>query len=249
MTDMKKQLQASLADLIQRRTVWEDGTYKQANQQLYSILEQCAVIYAQCREDKATARSFFAVAEELGIAFNKGTGMALKIVRVVFGQERQREFTYARVLKLWHNEHAEGQTLTNYVIEKGGIENVRRNEGKKNKPALDNKDYRNIAANSMSDTPVLASFPVAKDMLRDDGNTTDYMVALVHCDANGMGKVIYASNRSSLVDAALAVIGKEINELQQEDEVTDIRDTQRKQTELNIKTFLAKRAQRQAVAA
>lgn len=248
MTTTKEKLFKAIDDLIQRRTVWEDGTYKQANQQLYSILEQCAVMYAECREDKATARSFLAVAEELGIAFNKGTSMALKIVRVVFGQERQREFAYSRVLKLWYAEHSEGQTLTNYVIEKGGLENVRRNEGKKATPALKNEDYRKIAATTMSETPALASFPVAEYMLRDEDNVSDYMVALVFRDANGTGKVVYGSNRSSLVDAALAVMGKEINELQLEHENTDLLDVARKQTADNIKNFFAKQAVHQRAA-
>lgn len=249
MTTTKEKLFKAIDDLIQRRIVWEDGAYKQANLQLYAILEDCAANYAACRDDKATARSFNAVAEELGIKFNKGTSMALKIVRVVFGQQRQREFAYARVLKLWYEERSEGQTLTNYVIEKGGIESVRRNEGKKKTPALSNDDYRKITADIMPETPALASFPLTKDMLRDDENTNDYMIALVHCDSSGTGHVLYGSNRRSLVDAALAVIGKEINELQQEDEVTDMREAQRKQTQLNLKSFLAKRAQRQAVAA
>lgn len=250
MTTTKEKLFKTIDDLIQRRIVWEDGAYKQANLQLYAILEDCAANYAACRDDKATARSFNAVAEELGIKFNKGTSMALKIVRIVFGKEREREFAYARVLKLWYDECSEGQTLTNYVIEKGGIENVRRYAGKKAMPALDSEDYRKIAAETMAETPALTSFPVAKYMLRDDENTTDYMVALVHCDAaNGIGKVLYSSNRRSLVDAALAVMGKEINELQQEDEVTDLRDAQRKQTERNIKKFFAKRSQSQAAAA
>ena len=242
MLDFKTDLHTTLNDLIQRRTAWEDGVYKQANTELYAILEQCAKVFADCRDDKKTARSFNAVAETLGIKFNKGTSMALKVVRVVFGQEKQREFAYACVLKLWREEAREGQTLTNYVIEKGGIENVRRNEGKRTTPVLTNDDYREIAANTMSGTPVLASFPVAEHMLRDEENDTDYIVALVHCDANGTGKVIYGSNRRSLVDAALAVMGKEINELQQEEDGADQLEAQRKQTAKNIKTFFAKQA-------
>jgi hypothetical protein len=242
MLDFKTDLHMTLNDLIQRCAAWEDGVYKQANTELYAILEQCAKVFTDCRDDKKTARSFNAVAEILGVKFNKGTSMALKVVRVVFGQQNHREFAYARVLKLWHEEAREGQTLTNYVIEKGGIENVRRNEGKRTAPVLTNDDYREIAANTMSGTPVLASFPVAEHMLRDEENDTDYIVALVHCDANGTGKVIYGSNRRSLVDAALAVMGKEINELQEEHGDTDLLDAKRQQTAINIKTFFAKQA-------
>lgn len=242
MLDFKTDLHTTLNDLIQRRAAWEDGVYNQANTELYAILQQCAKVFADCRDDKKTARSFNAVVEALGIKFNKGTSMALKVVRVVFGQQNQREFAYARVLKLWHEEGGEGQTLTNYVIEKGGIENVRRNEGKKATPTLSADDYKEIAANTMAETSELASFPVAKHMLRDEDNTTDYMVALVVCDANGTGKVIYGSNRRSLVDAALAVIGKEINELQQEEDGADLRNAKLQQTTQNLKRFIAKQA-------
>jgi len=83
MENFKMELNATLVTLIAQREHWENGVYKQANAELYAILEQCACIYVQLKKDKANARAFAALAEELDIKFNKGTSMALKIVRVV----------------------------------------------------------------------------------------------------------------------------------------------------------------------
>ncbi|PWG15642.1 hypothetical protein [Salibaculum griseiflavum] len=77
-TTFKTKLHDTLTTLVAQREHWENGVYKQANAELYAILEQCAGIYAQLKEDKAHARAFNALAEELGITFNKGTSLALR---------------------------------------------------------------------------------------------------------------------------------------------------------------------------
>lgn len=212
-TNYKTELSTTLNTLIAQREHWENGTYKQANAELYAILEQCAGIYAQLKGDKANARAFNALAEELNVNFNKGTSLALKIVRVVFGQDTNREYAYARVLKVWHEERDETQTLTNFVIERGGIENVRRYAASANTNKLTADDYKDIAANVLTGQYALATFGLEDYMLRDDENDTDYMVALVHCDGKGNGKIVYGSNKRGLVHNALAVIGKEIDDL------------------------------------
>lgn len=210
----KTTLNKTLATLIAQREDWENGAYKQANAELYAILEQCADIYAQLNEDKAHARAFNALADELGINFNKGTSVALKIVRVVFGQESNREYAYARVLKVWLEERSDAQTLTNFVIERGGIENVRRTASNTKAGKLTADDYRDIAENALTGEHELGTFALQDAMLSDSENTTQYMVALVHCDSDGNGKILYGSNKRALVENALAVIGKELDEQQ-----------------------------------
>jgi len=199
MTNFKTELNTTLATLTAQREAWENGSYKQANAELYAILEKCAGIYAQLKEDKAHARTFNALADELGIKFNTGTSLALKIVRVVFGQERNREYAYARVLKLWFGERSEAQTLTNFVIEHGGIENVRRAANGKQANKLTADDYREIAANALTGEHALATFGLQDYMLRDEENDTDYVVALVRCDGTGNGKIVFGSNKRALV--------------------------------------------------
>jgi|AntRauMFilla1563_2_1112583.scaffolds.fasta_scaffold00479_7 hypothetical protein len=246
--DIKIELYNTLNTLVAQRELWENGTYKQANSELYAILEQCGEIYTALKADKKTARIFNAVAAELGISFNKGTSLALKIVRVVFGAQSNREFAYARVIKVWFVERTDGQTLTNYVIEQGGVENVRRNASKQTTDTLSADDYREIAAEAFEGGHALATFSVEDYMLSDDENDTDYMVALVRCDGKGDGVVLGGSNKRMLVNTALAVLGKDINDLQKATNSTGAQNSKRTEAVNNITQFVAKRQQKKAAA-
>lgn len=236
----KTTLSATLQQLVAQREHWENGVYKQANAELYAILEQCAAIYAQLKEDKGYARTFNALAEELGIKFNKGTSLALKIVRVVFGQESNREHAYAKVLKVWFDERDEAQTLTNFVIEHGGVENVRRTASNKMANKLSADDYRDIAANALTGEYALGEFGLQDYMLSDSENNTDYMVALVHCDSNDNGRIVYGSNKRALVDNALAVMGKELDELQKRTDSKNTLDDVKQRKTADVKKFAAR---------
>jgi hypothetical protein len=238
--NFKTELNATLSTLITQRKLWEDGTYKQANADLYAILEKCGEIFTALREEKTKARAFNAIAEELGIAFNKGTSLALKIVRVVFGTQTNREFAYARVIKIWYDEKADEQTLTNYVIEQGGVENVRRNASNKTNAKLSTDDYRDIAASALTGEFALATINIEDYMLSDKENDTDYIVALVHCDSAGKGKIVYGSNKRGLVNNALAVIGKDIDDLQKQAASKETLDDIKVQKTADMKQFIAR---------
>ena len=238
--NIKTTLNNILNTLITQRQDWEAGAYKQANTELYAILEKCGAIYAELKADKKSTRAFNAIAEEQGIKFNKGTSLALKIVRVVFNAQSNREFAYARVLKVWHDESSEQQTLTNFVIERGGVENVRRAASAHNNNKLTADDYRDIAANALTGEHALATFDLQNYMLSDSENDTDYMVALVYCGNNGSGKIVHASNKRGLVNNALTVMGKEIDELQKQAESKATLQDVKQQKTVNMKKFVAR---------
>ena len=238
MTHFKTELADSITTLISQREVWENGLYKQANAELYSILEKCSIIYAELRNDKSNLNAFKAIADELGINFGKGTSLALKIVRIVFGQQSNREFAYARVIKIGFEQKAETQTLTNFIIEHGGIENVRRSVGNDSTKKLSPDDYREIAEETFIGATAITSFNIASYMLCDKDKETDYLVALVHCDGNGVGRVVCGSNKRSLVNNALAIMGKDIDDLQQEQASKVESKDKKQQTADNVKQFL-----------
>lgn len=242
MANFKTELAATLANLIALRETWETGSYKKATDELYAILDQCGAIYASVREDKENARALNAVAETLSVAFNKGTSAALKVVRIVFGKQGDREFAYARVLKVWFEERSEDQSVTNFLIERGGIESVRR-ASKTQSTTLTPDDYRDIAATALVDCTALTTLNIADAMITDDKNDTGYVVALVR-NNNGVGEVLYATNKSALVNAALAVTGKELDELQKREashtKMTDVRDA----TLDNVKQFIVRQRQK-----
>lgn len=238
MNNTKTELNNKLTALIEQRKVWEDGAYKQANTELYAILENCGTIYDLLKADKETAQAFNAVAEAMGVTFTKGTSLALKIVRVVFGKEQNREHAYARVIKVWYEKRENAQTLTNFVIEHGGVENVRRNASAMTANALSADDYRDIAADALREKLAIAEFDVGNYMLSDKENETDYMVALVRYDTNGVGHVLYGSNKKVLVNTALAVIGKELDTLMKNTNSKQDTKDLRKQKAEDLKSFM-----------
>jgi len=241
MTNITTKLNTTLTALIAQRVQWEDGNYKQANAELYAILEECCTIYTELCANKAQVKLFNAAADALGVSFNKGTSLALKIVRVVFGAQSNREFAYARVIKVGFEEKAAEQTLTNFIIEHGGIENVRRKVANKAATALTADDYKDIAENAFTGGFALATFGLESYMLNDEENDTDYIVALVHCDGAGNGSIVYGSNKRGLVSSALAVMGKEIDDLQKATASTDTLADIKVQKAANMKQFLARK--------
>ena len=76
-----------------------------------------------------------AITEQLearGIGFNSSTSLALKIVRLAFcapGMEDKivnRAFTYAKVLKIASDAGQTGSTLSQYITDNHGIDEIRR---------------------------------------------------------------------------------------------------------------------------
>lgn len=234
-TDLGK----TIAKLVKQRETWENGSYKQSNNDLYAILEQCGTIYAAVREDDTNARALNAVAEELGVVFTKGTSAALKVVRIVFGKQGDREFAYARVLKVWFDERTDNQTVTNFLIGRGGIEEVRRASKKKASP-LHTDDYREIAAAALVEGATLSTLSITNAMISDDKNDTGYIVALIRNMNDGSGAVLYATNKASLVNAALAATGKELHELQEHEDSETAATEKRDLTLDNVKKFIAR---------
>jgi len=127
------------------------------------------------------------------------------------------------------------------LIEQGGIENVRRYAGKKIAVTLSADDYKDVAAAALVNSKALTTFNVADYMLQDDENNTDYMVALVRFDGKGVGDVLYGSNKRVLVNTALAVIGKEINELQKKQNSKIDIVAEKEQIADNIEQFVVKK--------
>lgn len=238
--NFKAELTNTLNTLTAEREHWETGVYKQANEALYEILEKCSNVYSELKEDKSKLSVFNALAEERGVKFTKGTSLALKLVRLLFGENCNREFAYACVLNVWFNERGDGQTLTNFVIERGGIESVRRKTNTKVSTTMTVDDYRDVAAEALTGGYTLATFGLQDYMLSDDENDTDYVVALVRKDGQGNGGIVYGSNKRGLVNNALAVMGKEIDELQRKTASKNTLDDVKQKKAADIKKFIAR---------
>ncbi len=100
--------------------VWEEGTLRAANDELYAILEGVYALYAELKAEVGKRRAFAALLTDLEIKTQANTSLALKVIRYVFAGQGRREEAYARVVAIAHDMKGPDQSFTSYVQECGG---------------------------------------------------------------------------------------------------------------------------------
>ena len=124
--EYRKTLELTLEQIAEARAVWEEGTLKSANNELYAILERCFAVFTEMKEDTAKRRVLNALLTDRSMKPRSNTSLGLKVIRFVFGKEGNREQAYARVLGIAYDLKSADQSLTAYIEQCGGVEEVRR---------------------------------------------------------------------------------------------------------------------------
>lgn len=211
MTIQKIQLSAELDQLRQERVRWEDGNYKTSNEQLYAILEKCAGLYAQALENKDFKA---AIANSLAnpvVSGKRPMTLLERIMNDVFGRVTAREKVYIRAIKVWLEEQKPDEAFPCFVKRRGGVESISRTSTKRVSQSLTPVQYRQIAESVFREADALTQFGVTAGMRSDDTNEGPYLVALVRMDDQGMGQIVHASNKTKLVNDALAIFGRQVD--------------------------------------
>lgn len=123
---------SQLDSLVSKRKQWETTDYKKANEGLYSLLASCLEVFKSKfvdadDSDKKTLRSDLTArltAEEVRVQRNTTT--LTMFVRFVFGSDRKRAHGYTYVLKAAISYDISPANLPNWIVEQGGIEEVRK---------------------------------------------------------------------------------------------------------------------------
>lgn len=125
-------LVTQLDGLVAQRKHWEATDYKKANEGLYSLLSSCLNVFNSkfvnaSDNDKRTLR------EELRnrltadkVRVQRNTTTLTMFIRFVFGSDRKRAHSYNYVLKAAISHDVEAAKLPNWIVEQGGIEEVRK---------------------------------------------------------------------------------------------------------------------------
>jgi len=117
---------AFIANLIEERVRWEEGTYKSAMDELYGILSRCVGLYEVMTRDDADGKRLreeldnYAKAEDF--KFNGKTHTIVKIVRAVFANDKSRYTTYGKALTIAIEKGALSKDLVNFLRTNGGID-------------------------------------------------------------------------------------------------------------------------------
>ncbi len=121
-----------LDGLVARRKQWEGTDYKKANEGLYSLLAECLSVFTEKFVDandssKKTLRDdLSAKLKAGGVKVQRTTPTLTMFVRYVFGSDRKRAQGYAYVLKAEISNDIGASELRNYIVQEGGIEEVKR---------------------------------------------------------------------------------------------------------------------------
>lgn len=200
------QLVQQLDTLVAERKTWETGSFKKANDELYTILERCFVLYQQLKGNRKLIKQLNAKLADQSISVRENTDLSTKIVRCVFGDCGKRAFTYATVIRAADNYKPEKQSIPAFIAEHGGIEEIRKGA----KPGqLSTKEKREKLVEAAEErltniAPIMPAIQLADDMQPDNDNGLNMVVVLFVRDDNGMSRPVYSSTSSTIIKSMLA---------------------------------------------
>ena len=121
-----------LDGLATQRKRWEAKDYKKANEGLYSLLANCLEVFnkefvAATDGNKIALRTdLTARLQAEGVRVQRNTTTLTMFVRFVFGSDRKRAHGYTYVLKAAISYGITSASLPSWIVEQGGIEEVKR---------------------------------------------------------------------------------------------------------------------------
>lgn len=240
-TNYKFQLERTLDQISAARAAWEEGTLRASNDELYAILERCYAVFAEMKDDTAKRRSLNSLLTDRNMKPRTSTSLGLKVIRYVFGKEGNREIAYSRLLTIAFDLKPVEQSLTSYIQECGGVEEVRRLPKIKDGKAMTADDYKQIAVAglNMARIPV-ASFDLPEFIQPNSEYDEDYVVGLIRCNPDGTGDLLFGNNEAKVIDTVLIASGKYLDQKAQDDqkglEAADVAKRRRE----DVKTFAPK---------
>ena len=217
---------AVIDELIANRIKWQEGTYAASNAELYALLGNCLDLFNKAKDAKTgLAKAITEQLEERGIAFNSSTSLALKIVRLIFcapGLEEKiinRAFTYAKVLKVASDAGQTSETLSQYITDNHGIDEIRRANKDGLTEAQKSKLNQAHAETVLSDAVGLVKFEMVDALQPNDGE--QFSLALVRHNADGTASIVYGTPNVAAIKTVLALAGSELKEAaKREDEAS-----------------------------
>jgi len=123
---------SQLDGLVSQRKQWEATDYKKANEGLYSLLASCLEVFkgkfvdADDSDKKALRSDLTARLTADGVRVQRNTTTLTMFVRFVFGSDRKRAHGYTYVLKAAISYDVTATNLPSWIVEQGGIEEVRK---------------------------------------------------------------------------------------------------------------------------
>lgn len=202
--------------LIEKRRIWEEGTYAASNAELYTLLGNTLDLFLKVRKDRGLSKAVTDLLDTYNVTYNSQTSLALRIVRLIFvgsGRETKianRAYTYARVLVVAADQRITGETLPKFITDNNGIDEIRRQGADGESPAALAQKSREYAESVLHNQPSLMSVDMMDDLQPVDG--AFYSLALVRKNADGSASVVFGTNNAAAVNTVLSIAGKTLKQ-------------------------------------
>lgn len=205
------QVVAKLNGLATDRAAWENGTFKQSNDELYALLSRCFTLMEQMKGNTKLIKELNELLDAKKIVFNDGTSLATKIARFVFNGNNKRITGYARVLRVAAEEKAEKESFSKFIQRKGGVEEVRKQKiaGTLTQAEQAKENIRTADCYFAKSRALAADISCSDAMMHpDQGAEYGYTAALIRKNKNGTLSIVFGCNKASVVKVLLAEGGK-----------------------------------------
>lgn len=198
------------------RKVWDAGARAASNEELHKLLAAAFEVFQACIANPDLTGGITELLKHFKLTHSKNTSLELKIVRLVFADEvtqrtnKYRFQSYARVLAFAQEDNQTPATLSQYIKDKGGIDEIRRTKSTESSE-LQVQQYATVAQKRLAQTQeagLFDAFKLPPELKPANGNR--YSLALVRDNQDGTGTIVRGLNTNSLVEKALEEVGKVI---------------------------------------
>lgn len=189
---------------------WERDFYNPTMDKLYGLLSQALgdVIRLQTEGSKAV-RAFTDIMKKKKYTVTGRTSVELRVVRVVFNiaHTTQRANRYAKVLQIAQANKVTPEKFAEWVVEEGGIDEIRRSISKNKKAE---PDYERIAEDFYDTAQAMPEITIG-DASFTAFDDTDYRLLAVRKNSDGSFTAVSEVANYSLMKSALAFLGKAVS--------------------------------------
>ena len=204
---------AAFDDLKARRENWEMHQLRASNDVLYSILGDCYAIYGRTQKSDKLREQFLAAYEAKYGKCKANTSIATKIIWAVFGKQlEQRAYNYSYVLRtVYQNLKTKpGKAFSEYVIEVGGLEEIRRNGGNTEALKAQRDAERQIAiANLNKNVGIAKGLQIQLSEDQQEKNAEhSFRAALIREEADGTFTIVMVSSSEVPVNSMITEFSK-----------------------------------------
>jgi hypothetical protein len=208
----------AISALSDQRKVWEAGTYAASNAELYALLGQTLTVLYRVKRSTELSRGLNGLLKERGFVFTDATTTETKLLRAVFcdpakpNQYKQRIYVYARVLSVAFEAKITGDQLPAFIVQHGGIDEIRRHDPKNASKADKEKLAVHVAEQTLTvaDRRAIATgIQLNAELQPADGQ--HFSLALVRKEVDGTGSIVFGTNNTPLVRSVLGIAGRKID--------------------------------------